>query len=221
LLSFVLCGKIVAVKQRVVRCKTANKINAMNTEDAAQRICEKSNHVNLTPKNIANFWKKVSSIPDEKGCWIWNGATYPAGYGVISIKRKGVGAHRVSWMIHFGDIPSGTGYHGTCVCHHCDVPACVNPSHLFLGTNGDNHRDKEVKRRGNHATGERNGRATHPEKIRYGQSHPKAKLTNEDVLEIRKLFNPKKFTHAMLAARFGVSVPMIGLICRRQNWKHI
>jgi len=88
-------------------------------------------------------------VPEPmSGCWIWIGSTNAYGYGDIRYKQKPYKAHRASWMIHKGDIPNGM-----IVCHKCDVPACVNPNHLFLGTHMDNTKDKIAKGRmrvGNH-----------------------------------------------------------------------
>lgn len=90
------------------------------------------------------------------GCWNWTGTKNQLGYGVIAGKiggkrvaptGSGMLAHRVFWMIHFGDIPTGEGAHGTVVMHKCDNPGCVNPAHLRLGTQADNVKDMNVKGR--------------------------------------------------------------------------
>lgn len=84
------------------------------------------------------------SIPVPfSGCRIWTGATDSCGYGRLRWKGKIVKAHRLAWESHFGPIPDGME-----VCHRCDTPPCDEPSHLFLGTHLENHRDKADKRRG-------------------------------------------------------------------------
>jgi hypothetical protein len=77
----------------------------------------------------------------EAGCWLWVGTT-TRGYGRIRAFGSTQRAHRVSWLIHRGPIPSGIG-----VCHRCDTPSCVNPDHLFLGDQRDNLRDMVRKGR--------------------------------------------------------------------------
>src|SRR5688572_3057412 len=86
------------------------------------------------------------------GCWLWFGAAFHKGHGAIHDGGKQRKAHRVSWELNIGPIPEGF-----CVLHRCDVSCCVNPRHLFLGTRGDNNRDRTAKGRG--AKGSRMGNA--------------------------------------------------------------
>ena len=87
-------------------------------------------------------------INQETGCFEWTGPTLPSGYGRMYYKGGSYYAHRVAWMVEIGPIPKGNGYHGTCVCHHCDNPRCVNTDHMFLGSMADNVADRDAKGRG-------------------------------------------------------------------------
>ena len=112
-----------------------------------------------------------SRVIKKDGCWDFKGKTTSDGYFEIKIggriSPKILKAHRVSWMIHNGDIPDRL-----CVLHKCDNRICTNPEHLFLGTNADNVSDREQKSRGNQLKGE---------------DHNKSVLTVEQVKKIKKL----------------------------------
>lgn len=116
-------------------------------------------------------------------------------------------AHRVAWLLTYGEIPVSsdeTHYATMLVLHRCDVPACVNPEHLFLGTQQDNVNDKMQKERLGPREGEHNGNA---------------KLTSRDIRQIRKSF-PQLSKYA-LAKRFGVTHDCIYKIITGQTWKHL
>lgn len=88
----------------------------------------------------ARFDAKYMPEPNS-GCWLWTGAALPSGYGQFKTAGHNL-AHRYSYEVHHGPIPSGL-----CVLHHCDNPACVNPDHLWAGTHRDNAIDKVIKGR--------------------------------------------------------------------------
>lgn len=153
------------------------------------------------------FWEKVRIAgPDE--CWIWIGTRHGKGYGQIKCELGSgppstMKAHRVSWELAHGPIPGDLW-----VLHHCDNPPCVNPAHLFLGTNQDNSDDRDAK-----------GRRVGP----TGKNVHTAKLTEEMVRSIRAEYVPGWGGMNMyrLSEKYGVTRPTIGNIIRRKIWKHV
>ena len=152
-------------------------------------------------KTLANrFWEKVAFLgADPDDCWEWRAARSKNsyGYGVIWVNNKQTSAHRVSWKFANGPIPQGM-----CVLHYCDNPACVNPAHLFLGTNADNTQDMVNKGRDAKAFGEENGRA---------------KLAGQDIHGIRKML-AKKIPQRVIAKKYGVSRRAISMINTGKTW---
>jgi len=137
------------------------------------------------------FWAKVTKGTSHE-CWLWKASGPQGGYGSIrtdgNLKEL---AHRVSYRLNVGPIPDGMH-----VLHRCDVRRCVNPAHLFLGSNADNMRDRDSK-----------GRGSKPP-LHCGESHPRAKVTDAEVAQIR-LSN--KAT-CLIAAEFGISQSQVSAI---------
>ncbi len=159
---------------------------------------------------------------ESTGCWDWIAAKSGSGYGSFGMgKRPNVKiclAHRVSYSLYRGEIPAGV-----CVLHRCDNPGCVNPDHLFLGTHQDNMADKVKKNRQakNHVK---------PGMAASGEKHGHAKLTKDDVEEIRRVYVPGVFGAGRyreannlgsraLALRFGVRRQTILSIVKGNTWK--
>ena len=151
------------------------------------------------------FWSKVEKKSSQE-CWPWIGAKNKTGlaYGRFGRNHIIYKAAQVSWKIHFGPIPKGYGYHGICVCHSCDNPSCVNPHHLFLGTQGDNFRDMMKKNR--------------RKKDYRGENNPAHRLTLEKVKEIRNLLI-KEIPYRQIAKRYGVGGTTILHIKHGHTWK--
>lgn len=177
------------------------------------------------------FWDKVNkdgpTMPHmTTPCWEWIGSRNKQGYGQFGAG----GAHRYSFLLHFGELPTDKD-----ICHTCDNPPCIRPDHLFSGTTQDNILDMERKGRAyhpgglNHGTytkpesrtyGQRNGMYTKPESIVRGTKHPNSKLTEEQVVEIRNL-HEQGMGYRKLAKLYEVGQTTIGHIIKRDNWKHI
>jgi len=136
------------------------------------------------------FWSKVDRQPG--GCWLWRGAKNRAvnGYGIALIDGKIAYAHRASFEHFHGPVPQGM-----CVCHTCDVPACVNPDHLFLGTRADNSRDMREK----------------------GKGPRTMTLTPAKALKIFR----DRGNGETIAAKYGITRATVNKIRRGENWKHV
>jgi hypothetical protein len=191
-------------------------------------------HVDFDP---SPFWRRVTPGGSDE-CWPWEGAMKPNGYGHLWIGgQRPQYAHRVSWMIHRGPIPAGL-----LVLHTCDVRRCVNPKHLWLGTQRDNVHD--ALRKGRLPTGDESFPRRHPERLARGTrhrmyGHPElvptvlhpecrargervatARLTEQDVREIRARAQRGEGPRA-LARAFGVHHKTVQQVVRRVTWTHI
>lgn len=142
------------------------------------------------------FWRNVVKSGDDS-CWEWTGSKH-RGYGVIGVNKRQVRAHRFSYALHYGPIPDGLY-----VCHACDNPGCVNPAHLWLGTNEQNTADKTAKGR---------------QARMYGAASPGAKLTADQVRAIR---SDTSHTRRELAAIYGLHYMTIGRIIRRESYPDV
>lgn len=162
-------------------------------------------------RNARNGWPRVPSrdrfflkfTRDGNGCWLWHAQKTDSGYGVLAVNRKNQRAHRYSWLLHFGEIPAGV-----CVLHRCDVRACVNPEHLFLGTHADNAADRNTK--GRTAKGDRSNSLR-------GAACPAAKLTDDLVRRIRLDTRPIK----EIRSEYGIGHATVSYVRNRKTWRHV
>lgn len=143
------------------------------------------------------FWLKVRECLPET-CWDWIGEITNVGYGRFTFKQKRTGAHRMAWMITHGNIPDGL-----CVCHTCDNRKCVNPGHMFLGSNAENMADKVAKKR--QETGANVRKKT-------------TKITPEQALEIRARGKTGAKPTA-LAREYGLSQSFVSEVIAGKKWR--
>lgn len=153
---------------------------------------------------LKRFFKRVDTSPHPKGCHLWKTKGNPDAYGAFRIGDRNHRATRVAYAIAFGKTPEGLQ-----MCHHCDNPPCVNPSHLFLGTHMDNAMDRDKK-----------GRRVKPVLPR-GEKHPNHKLTDDEVLKIRTEYAAGGITQKELARKYSISQPTISVVILRTRWTHL
>jgi hypothetical protein len=181
------------------------------------------------------FWSKVDRngpVPahrQELGqCWVWLANPGRYGYGLFWFQGSTRRAPRVAFLLAHGRWPEPFAL------HHCDNPSCVNPAHLFEGTDVDNTLDKLAKGRqargeshGSRtkpdrlARGERNGSHTQPHRRARGERNGCAKLTERDVREIRAIYALGTISQPGLSRRFGVSQSRISDVLLRKKWVHV
>jgi hypothetical protein len=156
------------------------------------------------PEVLARFESSYIRTRQRKSCWVWTSTFYtPRGKEPRAVfharfrqgRRYRAHASRFAWVFYRGPIPEGAQ-----VLHRCDNPMCVNPNHLFLGTQLDNIRDMLAKGRNVKGTGV-----------------PQAKLTPEQVLAIRKDLRP----HSVIARDYGMAQTVISRVIRGRNWRHL
>lgn len=169
------------------------------------------------------FWAKVQRdgatpghTPGLSPCWVWLGGRTRLGYGRFAYKGQKIGAHRAAWLMLVGPIPADK----PCVLHHCDNPPCVNPDHLWVGTNDDNIRDMVAKGRQRAPRGDDNGQRLHPDRVARGERAGPAKLTADGVREVRRR-RANGELQRVIARDLGVTQTVISLIDRGLTWNHV
>lgn len=159
------------------------------------------------PNDPTHLWRRLKvsiAIDPHTGCWLWQRHCNNKGYAKLTVNGRGVYAHRLAYELTHGAIPDGLN-----VLHNCpggDNPACINPDHLFLGTQQDNMQDCSRK-----------GRSRTPNVAFFGERNPAAKLTDGQVDEIRSLLEQGR-TQREIAAHFGISQSNVSQIkCGRRR----
>jgi hypothetical protein len=160
----------------------------------------------MLPSYTTRFWSKVDTSRGPDECWLWLAHKDPNGYGRFGAGKRVFLAHRISYEIANGPFPQEKK-----VCHNCpggDNPSCVNPRHLWLGTDAENHRDMQNK-----------GRDVAPP-LHIGTSNHSAKL-NEDAVRAIRQAHQDGFTMVALAHLYHVSHRTIWQMIRGETWRHV
>lgn len=154
--------------------------------------------IDISGNSVDRFWAKVSKFGG--GCWNWTAATRSTGYGCMKVNGRLISAHRLSFVLHFGEVPEGQ-----IVCHRCDNRLCVRPDHLFAGTPHANVADMDAKGRRMQPRGEKSG---------------SAKLTEADIVQF---FALRKSGHSnrRIAAMFGVDSSTVNCVFTGRSWRHV
>lgn len=158
------------------------------------------------------FWAKVDKngpvpphCPELGACWIWTGYIATNGYGRIAVGRTARrGAHVHAYLLTYGPHESGLY-----ICHHCDNPICVRPTHLYAGTHEQNTQDMVTRKRAASCT-----------QVQIGEMNYRTALTDNDVVAIRRLHS-QGASYRELARRFNIGKSGIGHIIRRERWAHL
>lgn len=185
------CGKRLVGKWQRVSC---SRLCSATLAVAGNVIRAKPIHLKL--------WPRIRI--DENGCWLWQAGKDKDGYGRLQWRRRDGKterrAHRIAWILSFGEIPEGM-----MILHKCDVPGCCNPIHLRLGNALDNSNDMIQKGRSMGPRGELSGHS---------------KLTDADVIEIRRL-HKTGITQRAIALQFPVGYKAVNKIVHGQRWTHV
>lgn len=165
--------------------------------EATRVLPQSFTEIKFSDKDIERFWSKVNKGSDGE-CWDWVRGKDKDGYGSFWLNNEDIRAHRLSYIIKNGQIPRNMF-----ICHKCDNPACVNPDHLFLGSNRDNINDMLSKGR-----------------TRKGEMNNGARLKERQVTEIKKIYLTGKVSSRALAKQFGVGKGTILRIVNGDTWGH-
>lgn len=205
--------------QKFYKLKVIGKVHVYRGLFRWVCLCECGNKIIITGSNLKNGYKKSCGcwhkprersetieqrffkyVKKTKSCWNWIGSLNHAGYGQFFYNGRPIVSSRYSWIMHHKEIPKGLF-----VLHKCDNPKCVNPKHLFLGTQIDNIKDCIKKKRS---------------RYHKGEEKTLAKITENDVKEIRNIYN-NPHSASQLGKLYGISKSNILNIVHRKAWKHV
>jgi len=187
--------------------RAALTLGHYGTKDEAERVLREARASLGLPNSLEEAFRQRIARNDRTACWEWTGPYEAFGYGRFWIKGRGrhYKAHRVAaWLWKGFDLDSEMH-----VLHHCDNPACVNPDHLYIGTNVENGRDRSVRRR---------CRVPHPRG--QGEANHNAVLTDAIVRDIKARVRSGERQH-LLAKKYGISQAHVSRLVRGKSWAHV
>lgn len=149
-------------------------------------------------------WAAGKIFVNDNGCWILDSIPHGNGYVEVWVGAFKIFAHRASWAFYNGPIPEGMN-----ILHSCDTPSCINPEHLFSGTQAENVTDMVTKGRANYI------------RAQLGEDNPYATTTREQAIEIKRLLSEGIYTQSGIGEMVGVSRDVVKHIKSGKNWSHI
>jgi HNH endonuclease len=157
-----------------------------------------------TSKDLIRFNSKIHKSQNSDDCWLWTAGINPSGHAIFWLKGVNILAHRLAYELAYGEIPKGLSVLHD--CPHGDNARCCNPAHLWLGTIADNNKDRAVKGRSGDNKGEK---------------HNMAKLTEKDILSIRRRWSLGGITKTQLGKEYGVHRGTIYHVVNYTTWTHV
>ena len=195
----------------------SDQLNAESVAVQPEKVKKRPNRPipPLSEQDVVRFHSKYPVIWPG-GCWEWQAAADNEGRGTFIASKSSYVASRIAYFIFYGKDPGELQ-----VQHTCNNPSCVCPLHLILGTQLSNMQYMKSCGRENKARGIRSGRHTKPERTARGERHSSSKLTDDQVVEMRRLFFVEKMKQKEIASKFGVCRDSVRKIMIRKAWAHI